>query len=100
MRELATPSPFLSVMFTQAILPKSLVGRTLMSRFLKLPEDHPAVQRGLALCVLPCLSLILFPENLRAQVLPATAANASGLLDDIHCYVQAGLEALARQYHQ
>lgn len=100
MRELVTPSPFLSVLFTQAVLPKSLVGRTLMSRVLKLPEDHPTVQRALALCVLPCLSLILFPENLRTQVFPATSANTEGLLDDIHCYVQAGLTALALRHGQ
>lgn len=98
MRELATPSPFVPAVLRQAVLPKAAMICTLMARILKLPEDHSAVQRALALCILPCLSLILFPENLRTQVLPATAANAEGLLDDIHCYVQAGLSALALRH--
>lgn len=100
MRELAAPSPFVPSVLRQAVLPKAAMVRTLMARILKLPAEHPAVQRALVLCILPCLSLILFLETLRTQVLPATAANAEGLLDDIHCYVQAGLAALALRHGQ
>ncbi len=98
MRELAMPSPFASALIRQAVLPKAALARRLMGRLLKLPEEHPTVQRALMLCLLPCFSLVLFPEVLRGQVLPATASDAPGMLDDMLRYVLAGLGALAEKH--
>ena len=52
------------------------------------------MQRATALVALPCMGLILFPEKLRALMLPATAGDAEGLLEDMLAYMLGGLRAL------
>lgn len=56
--------------------------------------DSPAMQRATALVALPCMGLILFPEKLRTLMLPATAGDAEGLLEDMLAYMLGGLRAL------
>ena len=52
------------------------------------------MQRATALVALPCMGLILFPEKLRTLMLPATAGDAEGLLEDMLAYMLGGLRAL------
>ncbi len=95
LRELVTPSPQLPAVITQAVRPKMLLARGLIAEILGLPPEHPLAQRGLAFSVLPCLSLILLPAELRTRLLPATAADAHGMPDDLFRFILAGLRALS-----
>ena len=43
------------------------------------------------------MGLVLFPEKLRTLLLPATASDADGLLDDMLDYMLGGLRALGKR---
>ena len=94
LRELASPSPFVPKFITTAVFPKSQKLRELIRDITGLPPDSPAMQRATALVALPCMGLILFPEKLRTLMLPATAGDAEGLLEDMLAYMLGGLRAL------
>ena len=94
LRELASPSPFVPKFITTAVFPKSQKLRELIRDITGLPPDSPAMQRATALIALPCMGLILFPEKLRTLMLPATAGDAEGLLEDMLAYMLGGLRAL------
>ena len=93
LRELASPSPFVPKFITTAVFPKSQKLRELIRDITGLPPDSPAMQRATALVALPCMGLILFPEKLRTLMLPATAGDAEGLLEDMLAYMLGGLRA-------
>lgn len=95
LRELAAPSSHAERAMTTVILPKSLRLRQLLHNITGLPEDSAVMQRATAFVVLPCISLILFPDALRTTVLPATATDSEGMLDDLVRYVMGGLRGLA-----
>lgn len=94
LRELASPSPFVTRAMTRTVLPKADKIRALVRELTGLPEDSPQLQRAAAFVVIPCISLIMFPESLRLAVLPATAADSEGLLEDMLAYALGGLSAL------
>lgn len=95
MRELAAPSQPMDKALPAAVLPKAALLRELVAGVTGLPPESPTVQRGVAFVVLPCVSLIMFPETLRAKILPATAASEHGMLEDMARYALGGLQALA-----
>ncbi len=94
LRELASPSPFVPGFIRTTALPKSRKLRELVSAVTGLPPDSATVQRATALVVMPCMGLILFPEKLRTVILPASASDAEGLLEDMLTYMLGGLHAL------
>ena len=96
LREALSPSPALPALIRQAVLPKARLIRGLIGGIMGLPEDHPSVQRGLLLAVLPCIVMTVAPKNLRNEVLPALK-DAEGLADDLMRYVFAGLDAIAKE---
>src|SRR5690606_1890388 len=98
LREVMLPSPLAPSLVNQAIRPKAAVLKRLVADVLQLPEDHPAVQRGLMLTLLPCIGLLLAPHEIRRTVLPAIDAKVPDLLEDITCFAFAGLAALARTH--
>ena len=95
LRELA--SPFVPKFIETTALPKSRKLRELVRAITGLAPDSPAVQRATALVALPCMGLVLFPEKLRTLLLPATASDADGLLDDMLDYMLGGLRALGKR---
>ena len=97
LRELAAPSSHVERVMSTVILPKALRLRQLLHGITGLPPDSPTAQRAVAFVVLPCISLIMFPNALRTIVLPATATDAGGMLDDLTRYVTGGLKALAER---
>ena len=94
LRELAAPSSHVERVMNTAILPKALRLRQLLHEITGLPPDSPTAQRAVAFVVLPCISLIMFPNALRTIVLPATTTDTDGMLDDLVRYVTGGLKAL------
>lgn len=97
-RELVTPSHLVPALVGRAIKPKAKVLRQVVAAILQLPVDHPAVQSGLMLSVLPCVALTILPKNLRGAMLPALDRIPSTLTDDVVLYVLAGLDALGKRY--
>lgn len=97
-RELVTPSHLVPALVARAIKPKAKVLQQVVAAILQLPVDHPAVQSGLMLSVLPCLVLTVAPKNLRGTMLPALERIPSDLVTDVVLYVLAGLDALASRY--
>ena len=93
LRELASPSPFLTRTMTATVLPKTDKLRSLIHEITGLPPESPQVQRATAFVVIPCISLLMFPDTLRTLVLPASASE--GLLEDMLTYVLGGLAAIS-----
>ena len=94
LRELASPSPFITKTLGTTVLPKMEKLRSLIQEITGLPWDSKAAQRAVALVVIPCISLIMFPDKLRTLVLPASATDSDGLLEDMLTYALGGLHAL------
>lgn len=96
LRELASPSPLATKNMTTTVLPKAKKLRALIQEITGLPCESAQVQRATAFVVIPCLSMIMFPESLRTRVLPASATNSEGLLEDMLTYALGGLNALSK----
>lgn len=94
LRELASPSPFITKNLTTTVLPKAEKLRSLVQEITGLAWESEQVQRATAFVVIPCISLIMFPDALRTLVLPASASASDGLLEDMLTYVLGGLQAL------
>ncbi len=69
LRELASPSPLATKNMTTTVLPKAKKLRVLIQEITGLPCESAQVQRATAFVVIPCLSMIMFPESLRIRVL-------------------------------
>ncbi len=94
LRELASPTIIVDKVMLDAVFPKAAKLQELIREITGLPPHSPRIQRATAFVVLPCISLFMFPENMRVKVLPATTARSAGLLDDLTSYVLGGLKAL------
>lgn len=99
-RELLAPTAFVPTLVHQAIAPKARVMLGIVGDLLGLPADHPGLQRSLFLLMSPCLALLIAPPALRLGVLPAVTRSAAELVDDMLCYADAGLAAIAARYRQ
>ena len=95
---MVAPSPHMAVLMRKAVLPKIQVMKSIVAEVLGLPVEHPAVQRALALVVLPCIMMTIVPRELFRQVAPAVYDDAQGLVDDMTRYALAGLGAVARAH--
>jgi len=96
--ELMAPSEHVPALIRQAVLPKVRVIKGLVGELLELPQDHPGVQRALALVVLPCVMLVIAPREVLRQVLPTLAAPPDELVRDMTDYALAGLASIARRH--
>ena len=94
LRELLAPSPALPALVEKAVRPKARWLLGLMAEHLGLPVEHPAVQRGVMLTVLPCMAIMVMPREMPARLLPAAARDGEALGADFVRFVMAGLEAL------
>ncbi|GGY50804.1 TetR/AcrR family transcriptional regulator [Pseudoduganella albidiflava] len=97
-RELLSPTAGISALAQKAVAPKVRVMMGVVSDILGLPPESPGLQRSLFLLMGPCMALLLAPPALRSEVLPALANEPAGLVDDMMCYAEAGLAAIARRY--
>lgn len=94
--ELMAPSAHVPALMRQAVLPKVQVIASLIAQVLGVPNKHPLVQRSLALVVLPCIMLVIAPQEIIREVMPTLAANPDALIDDMTAYAMAGLAAIRR----
>lgn len=96
MREFFSPSPLISKAAADIVLPKADRLRALIHEITGLPADSDRLQRAAAFVVIPCISLIMFPETLRSIVLPAPTAAPQDMLEDMLMYALGGLQALGK----
>ena len=94
LREMASPSQFVTKAMATTVLPKADKLRALVREITGLPQDSPRLQRATGFTVIPCIGMIMFPETLRSMVLPGTAGDPEGMLEDMLAYVVGGLRAL------
>lgn len=100
MHELMAPSRHATALVRQAVLPKLQKVAGLVADMLELPPGDPAVQRALAMVVLPCISLVVLPPTLRRQALPALDDDPQLLNDEMIRYALAGLAALRDRHRR
>jgi AcrR family transcriptional regulator len=93
--EMLAPSHQVPVLIRQTVLPKVRIIFELVGAVLRLPGEHPTVQRAMAFVMLPCIMLLVAPKDVRRQVLPAIEADPHATVEEMLRYVSAGLEALA-----
>lgn len=94
LRELGTLSQAIEDALPVAVFPKAEILRRIIGGIIQRPVTSPEVQRGVAFVVLPCISLIMFPEELRTRILPAVSVTEESMLEDMLLYALAGLGAL------
>lgn len=92
---MVAPSPHIAVLMRKAVLPKVQIMMSIVASVLGLPADHPAVQRSLALVVMPSIMLTIAPRDLLRQVIPAAYDDEQALVDEMTRYAMAGLAAVA-----
>jgi TetR/AcrR family transcriptional regulator, regulator of cefoperazone and chloramphenicol sensitivity len=97
-RELLSPTEHAPALVHRAIAPKAKILLGIVSDIVGLPPTHPGLQRALFFMMSPCLAMLMAPQELRTGVLPAIAADADVLLEDLLAYVFAGIEAISRRY--
>ncbi|HXP02084.1 MAG TPA: TetR/AcrR family transcriptional regulator [Luteibacter sp.] len=95
LREAMSPSPALPAIAQKAIRPKAEFFKSLVGGALGLPPDHPTVQRGVMLTILPCLVAILAPKGALKTLLPDALRHEQDFIDDFMTYALAGLDAIA-----
>jgi len=98
LREVMMPSPLISALVDDAVLPKARIVLGLVAEILGLPPDHPAVHRSLIFVIFPCAGLAIAPQAVRGRILPGLDASRPGLLDDMMRFIMAGLQAMARAH--
>lgn len=98
LREVMSPGPLAPALVDKAVRPKAKLLLGLIAEILKLPPDHPAVQRALVFSVLPCIVMLVAPKEIPRKVLPAMARDSEGVFEDLMRYVLAGLDALAQAH--
>lgn len=94
LRELASPTHSASAMINKSVIPKSIFIKKIISKIIGGTPESAEVQRATALVILPCISLILFPEKLRSTVLPATSNESPLMYSDLIRYIFSGLNSL------
>ena len=97
-RELLSPSAASTALAQQAIAPKARLMMGIVGDILGLPPDSPGLQRSLFLLMGPCMALLIAPRAVREEVLPLVTSDPDALVDDMLCYAEAGLAAIARRY--
>ena len=45
--------------------------------------------------MLPCITMMIAPKRIQAELLPAVAKDGDALAEDFVCFVMAGLDAIA-----
>ncbi len=97
LREIVAPTSFASGMVSSAVVPKSRVIGQLVSDIIGYPPGSPQVQRALVFVILPCIALILVPDHLRIQALPASGMDSASFREEMLVYVLSGLQALKKK---
>jgi AcrR family transcriptional regulator len=95
---MVAPSKHLAVLLRKAVFPKVCIIKSIVADVLGLPIDHPAVQRAIALVIMPCIMMAIVPGEALSEVLPKLKSDRQALFDDMATYALAGLRAMKSEY--
>ena len=98
LREVMMPSAAMPALARKAIQPKATLMLGLVGELMRLPPDHPAVQRGVMFTILPCIAMMVAPRQISGVLLPDVARDPPALADDFVDFTLAGLDALAAKH--
>lgn len=98
MREMASPSPFVTRAMSTTVLPKAGKLMALLQEITGFPAGSPQLQRAAYFVVTPCICMIMLPESFRSVVLPNTIDDPNGMLEDLLVYALGGLQALGEKH--
>lgn len=94
--EVLTPSSHAQVLFQAEILPKAPFALSILSEITGIPADDPALLTCLLSVLAPCLLLLIGRRGLPGPVQQVRAIPYPALVDQLHRFAVAGLEAVGR----
>ncbi|SDK29395.1 transcriptional regulator, TetR family [Pseudomonas delhiensis] len=98
-RELLTPSPFLSELIDQEAMPKVRLVMALLGELTGIPAQEPALLRCLFSVIAPYLTLQVISREIPTPLTGLFEQPAEDLARHLQLFALAGLEAVARDYH-
>lgn len=96
-RELLSPSPMISRMISNQVVPKVKLFSTMVAEILQLPVEHPAVSRSIVNVMGPCIFLLITSRTLQQKVLPNLNLTADSLTEHMVTFALAGMQAVAHE---
>ena len=97
-REIVAPSPALEPLLKDATIRIGIV-RSIAADFMGLPEDHPAVTRGIISVMGPILLLLIYDRRMFCRMFPdfgLTPGDSAAVARHLVQFALAGLSAVAR----
>lgn len=98
-REMLSPSPALDTLLTKKVLPKFKLVKEIISELTGIPSNDPTITYCLINVIAPNAALLIANEKLLNKLLPNLADNAAPLTQHLKLFSLAGLEAIAKEYH-
>jgi TetR/AcrR family transcriptional regulator, regulator of cefoperazone and chloramphenicol sensitivity len=97
-REIAMPTPMFETLRIREILPKIGHLRQIVAELTHLPDDHPAITRGVVSTIAPCMLMLIADRGSFAQLFPNLGQGpgvAAPLVDHLVRFALAGLAKTA-----
>ena len=94
LREVASPCSSLPEPLVASVLPKLQIVRSLVCEVTGLTPGTEEERHATALVLMPCLSLVLFPEKIQSLLLPGFMEHPQAMIEAMMRYVMGGLNAL------
>lgn len=98
-REIASPGSHLHALFSNEVAPKMARVMGLLGRITGIPEHDPALLRCFFSVGAPCLMLVL-GGNLPGPIRDVARVPAPLLVQHLHDYAMAGLQAIGHRYRE
>jgi TetR/AcrR family transcriptional regulator, regulator of cefoperazone and chloramphenicol sensitivity len=99
-REVLSPSPYYREMTQTALSPKLSIITRVLSEITRIPLNDPALLRCFLSAVIPCTMLMLAARGAPGPMHDLRQMSPDVLVDHLHRFALAGLDATAREYHR
>ena len=99
-REVLSPSPHYREMTQTALSPKLSIITRVLSEITRIPLNEPALLRCFLSAVIPCTMLMLAARGAPGPMHDLRQMPPDVLVDHLHRFALAGLDATAREYHR
>jgi AcrR family transcriptional regulator len=96
-REIMSPSPLVTQMVNDQVLPKVRFATATVAELMELPPDHPAVSRSLVNLAGPCFFLLIGNQGIRQKILPSLDLDPDPLVEHMLVYALAGMKAAGKK---
>lgn len=97
-RELLSPSPLLSKVMREQLMPKFGVLTGIMSEVTGLAPQNPALTRCVLSMMAPCMVLLIVNRNIDSPIRTIFRHAPADVAEHMKTFVFAGLEAIAAKY--